>query len=110
MKIAAIELKYRKIFKSVESAGQSYQKIKTKKIEQKYPDYENMDILDLYNATDEINQDPDVKKSLKKYDEIKNSLPQEYKSLQADLRNYELLLKTCKSDREGFKKLVSKIR
>lgn len=102
MKIAAIRLKYRKLFKSVETAEQKYQDLKTKVLTDLYPDYEKMPPLQLADAVFRVNQMPEVEKLHDEYLLKKNKIPLAYRDTEWALDEDKKALKKYKSEAKEF--------
>ena len=107
VKIAAIELKYAKLFKLIERFDKKYQDIKSEVAKQMYPGYEKLSVSQFAEVVHKVNEIPKVKRAYERYLKWENKMPKEYLRLQMDLGSYEDLLAASRSDKKRFKEMLA---
>ena len=106
MQMAAMRVKYARLFKSADNAEKRFLKIKDKIVAKNNPgvDIYKVPVEQLYIMVNKANTTPRVQKAYKKYADRLKKIPAKYEDLSFDLSRYEALLKACRSGKQEFKR------
>lgn len=97
VKFAGVDLKYKKIIKSIDDAKEQMHKTREMMVRRLYPDQdiENMDVVKLVNMVEEANKTKEVKEATEKYHNLaQKAEAKEYKDTKDKLEHYELTKKS----------------